>query len=108
MYARATAVSHVQSGEEWFQAWRDHTNRKKTLGAWGEPLQTAADVERIGLGKKSVEKVKEILQRGVSSRLAAAQQNEKLRVRPEGGVGGETWGWREGEGILDAHMRCAT
>ena len=78
------------------------------LGAWGEPLQTAADVERIGLGKKSAEKVKEILQRGVSSRLAAAQQNEKLRVRPEGGVGGETWGWREGEGILDAHMRCAT
>ena len=42
MYARATAVSHVQSGEEWFQAWRDHTYRyrKKTLGAWGEPGHT--------------------------------------------------------------------
>ena len=40
LYARATAVSHVQSGEEWFQAWRDHTNRKKTLGAWGEPGHT--------------------------------------------------------------------
>jgi hypothetical protein len=51
------------------------------LVAWGEPLQTGEDVEHIGLGKKSVDKVKEILQRGVSSRLAAAQQNERLRVR---------------------------
>ena len=23
-----------------FKAWRDHTNRKKTLGAWGEPGHT--------------------------------------------------------------------
>ena len=66
------------------------------LGAWGEPLQTAADVERIGLGKKSAEKVKEILQRGVSSRLAAAQQNEKLRVRPEGGGRGRDVGMEGG------------
>ena len=51
------------------------------LAAWGEALQTADDVVRIGLGKKSADKVADILERGVSSRLAAAQQNEKLRVR---------------------------
>lgn len=44
-------------------------------------LDGAADVDAVGLGAKSAEKVKEILEHGRSSRVVAAADDEHRRVR---------------------------
>lgn len=44
------------------------------------PLDTDRDVEGVGLGTKSAEKVKEILRRGVSSRVEAVEGDEERQV----------------------------
>lgn len=47
---------------------------------WPRPLQNDKDVDEIGLGAKSAEKVKEILSKGESSRVVEAAQDENKRV----------------------------
>lgn len=47
------------------------------LAAHRQPLDTDADVDAVGLGTKSTQKVKEILKKGHSSRVAAAAKDER-------------------------------
>ncbi len=53
------------------------------------PLDTEQDVDEIGLGQKTSEKVKEILARGASARAEAAAADPRREVLA---VFGEVWG----------------
>ncbi|PRW58402.1 DNA polymerase lambda [Chlorella sorokiniana] len=51
-----------------------------TLSGWPKPLRTPEDVDELSLGRKSAIKVKEIVEKGASSRVAAAEADEQLQV----------------------------
>ncbi|GAB4814366.1 hypothetical protein N2152v2_001412 [Parachlorella kessleri] len=53
------------------------------------PLDTEADVDAVGLGEKTAEKVKEILSRGESSRVEAAAHDKRREVLA---LFNEVWG----------------
>ena len=50
------------------------------VSVWPHALESAADADRIGLGAKSAEKVREILSTGASSRVEEAARDEAGRA----------------------------
>jgi hypothetical protein len=66
-------------GRDYFRL-RALDNAKQQLAAYHRPLDTDADVDAVGLGAKSAEKVKEILQRGHSSRATEVEHSDKIHA----------------------------
>ena len=53
----------------------------RTLLGWGTPLDSDEDVEAVvGLGPKTVDKVKEIVATGTSARMALVEADPKFKV----------------------------